>query len=84
MDSLTVSDIRTGLADAMNRVIYKGERIVIRRHGKAVAGLVPISDLELLQTIEDRIDVEDARAALTEARKQGAVSLADVKKQLRT
>jgi len=52
----------------VNRVTYRGERIVIRKHGRPVAALVPVEDLTLLREIEDRIDLEDARKALAEAR----------------
>jgi len=36
--------------------------------GKDVAALVPVEDLELLEEIEDRIDVEKAKNALKEKR----------------
>ena len=39
------------------RVAYKGERIVLERHGKDVAALVSVEDLELLEELEDRTDL---------------------------
>ena len=77
-----VSEARDDLAETLNRVRYKGERIVLHRRGKDVAALVPVEDLELLEDLEDRIDLEDAREALREARKKGTIPWKDVKKKL--
>ena len=34
------------------------------RHGKSIAAIVSVEDLELLQALEDRIDLAAARKAL--------------------
>jgi len=39
---------------------------VLERHGKAVAALVSVEDLELLEDLEDRLDLEAVRAAREE------------------
>ena len=79
MTSLSVSQARQALADLLNRVAYKGERIVIERHGKSLAALVSQEDLALLESLEDRIDLEAARKALKE---KGSVPWDDVKADL--
>lgn len=79
MTSLPVSKARQELAELINRVAYKGERIVIERHGKDVAALVPTEDLQVLESLEDRIDLEDARKALKE---KGAIPWEKVKADL--
>ncbi len=66
MTHLTISDARQRLADTVNRVAYTRERIILQKRGKSVAALVPIEDLELLEQIEDRLDLEAAREALKE------------------
>ncbi|HVT61619.1 MAG TPA: type II toxin-antitoxin system Phd/YefM family antitoxin [Thermoanaerobaculia bacterium] len=66
MTRLPASKVRTQLADALNRVAYGGERIVLHRRGKDVAVLVPLADLEVLRSLEDRLDNEAAEAALRE------------------
>ena len=63
---MKVADIRNNLADAINRVAYAGERIILERRGKGVAALVSVEDLELLQRIEDEADIKAARKALKE------------------
>ena len=58
---------REGFADAINRAAFGNERVLLRRRGRAVAAVVPIDDLRLLEALEDRIDLLDARAALAQA-----------------
>jgi prevent-host-death family protein len=66
MTSVSVSGMRDELAELLNRVAYNHERVRIDRHGKTVAVLVPVEDAELLDQLEDRLDLEAARAALKE------------------
>jgi antitoxin Phd len=75
---MNVVDIRNNLADAINRVAYAGERIILERRGKGVAALVSIEDLELLQEMEDQADIRAAKKALKE---KGGISLEDFKKK---
>ena len=63
---LKASELRDNLGDALNRVGYRKERIIIEKHGRPAAALVPVEDLEFLRALEDRIDIEAARAALAE------------------
>jgi prevent-host-death family protein len=65
------SKVREKFSDVLNRVAYRRDRVVLERHGRAVAALVPVEDLELLEELEDRLDLEDARAALEEAKNEG-------------
>ena len=67
MTRLRASAVREHFADALNRVAYRGERIVLHRRGKELAAIVPISDLEIIEQMEDRLDVKAARAALAES-----------------
>ena len=75
---MKVVDIRNNLADALNRVAYAGERIVLERRGKGVAALVSMDDLALLERLEDEQDIKAARKALKE---KGGVTLGAYKKK---
>ena len=66
MTHLTASKLRESLSDALNRVAYRGERILLQRRGKDVAALVSKEDLALLEALEDRADMEAIREALDE------------------
>jgi prevent-host-death family protein len=66
MSKLSVSQARDGLAEAVNRVYYQGERVIVERRGKPVAAIVSVEDLNRLEDIEDLLDVEAAKKALKE------------------
>ncbi|MEP6801736.1 MAG: type II toxin-antitoxin system prevent-host-death family antitoxin [Acidobacteriota bacterium] len=63
MTILPASEARAGLSEILNRVAFGGERIVLERHGKHVAAIVPMSDLSSLEAktpagrVSDRIPV---------------------------
>lgn len=65
-NDLTASKARDAFAETVNRAAYGGERIVLRRRGKPLAAVVPLSDLALLEELEDRIDIAAAKKALKE------------------
>ncbi|THJ12999.1 MAG: type II toxin-antitoxin system Phd/YefM family antitoxin [Nitrospira sp. CG24C] len=73
---------REGFADAINRAAFGNERVLLRRRGRAVAAVIPIDDLRLLEALEDRVDLLDARAALAQANKKGAQSFDAILKDL--
>ena len=58
------------------------ERIVLTRRGRDLAALVPIEDLELLEQLEDRLDLDAARAALQDAAANGTVVWDKIKADL--
>lgn len=63
----------------LNRVANRKERVIIRRRGKAVAVIVPIEDLALIEKMEDQREVEAARKALAEA---GEIPYGEVHRKL--
>jgi len=44
--NVSIVALRRDLATIINRVAYAGETIVLTRHGRRIAGLVPISELQ--------------------------------------
>jgi prevent-host-death family protein len=72
------SEARSEFSDLVNRAAYAGERVIVHRRKKPVAALVPIEDLELLEKLEQRMDLEDARRRLNEP----TVSWSKIKKEL--
>lgn len=49
MTILPTSEARAEFSDLVNRVAYGGERIVLERHGRHVAALVPMTDFARLE-----------------------------------
>ena len=80
MTRLAASEARHQFAEVVNQVAFGGERIVLHRHGKDVAALVPVADLELLEQLENLMDLDAARKALRE--KGGRVKWSKLKKEL--
>lgn len=71
MTKLAASQARDAFSDTLNRVAYRGERIVLRRRGKDLAAIVPIEDLRLIQRTEDEIDQREAKKALSDMKRRG-------------
>jgi prevent-host-death family protein len=82
--TINVVNIRSKLADTINRVAYQGERVVLSRRGKGVAALVSMEDLALLEKMEEEADVKAARKALADMRrkKQKPIPWAQVRAKL--
>ena len=68
LDKLTASKARQNFSDILSRAEYRGERVIVHRGKKAVAAVVPMEDVELLERLEDEIDVAAARKALKDPR----------------
>ncbi len=68
LDKLTASEARQNFSDILSRAEYRGERVIVHRGKKAVAAVVPIEDVELLERLEDEIDIAAARKALKDPR----------------
>ena len=45
MSEIAISDLRKMISECVNRVIYGGETLILTRHGKKIARLVPFDEL---------------------------------------
>ena len=52
LTNLPLASLRSDLSDVVTRVQYERERVVIARHGKAVAAIISMNDLERLLQFE--------------------------------
>ena len=82
MGQVNTVDARAQFSEIINRAAFGKERIILTRRGKEIVAVVPIEDVKLLEALEDRIDLEEARAALSESRKKGTVPWDKIKKDL--
>lgn len=62
-------EAKTGLADILNRVAYRGERIIVERRGKPIAAVVSIEDLQRLEASEAVGGEESEAARLTKVQR---------------
>ena len=74
--SVSATAARQSFSESLNRAAFGGERVVIRRHGKPIAAVVPIEDLRLIEELEDKEDLRLARLARKE---KGAIPWEQVK-----
>lgn len=82
MSLISTVNAREEFSDVINRAAYGKERVVLTRRGRKVAAVVPIEDVALLEALEDRLDLEDARRALADMKKNGAIPWAQIKAEL--
>jgi prevent-host-death family protein len=80
--AVSTREAREHFSDVINRVAYGKERVILTRRGKPLVAVVPIADVELLETLEDKLDLEDALASLREAEETGTTSLERLKQEL--
>lgn len=51
MHKVSAAEAREKISDLINRVAYSKERVVLTRHGKDVAALVSVEDLQRLEDL---------------------------------
>jgi len=73
MESMTTAEARKQLAELVNRVAYGKERVVLTRHGREVAALVPLEDLKLLERLRGRLTRRQVQRALREVQERGSL-----------
>jgi prevent-host-death family protein len=72
-------DAKEKFTDLLNHVAHTKERVVLVRRGKEVAALVPLEDLQLLETAQDKGDLREAIDALKDAKNSGTITLEKLK-----
>jgi prevent-host-death family protein len=82
MGQVNTVHARAQFSEIINRAAFGKERVTLTRRGKEIVAVVPIEDVKLLEDLEDKIDLEEARSALAEAKKKGTVSWDKIKKDL--
>jgi prevent-host-death family protein len=82
-EKISTAEARSQFAEVINQVAYRGVRIVLTKHDKEVAAVIPIADLEKLALLEQSLDLQEAKDSLREAHESGAlISLAELKAKL--
>jgi prevent-host-death family protein len=82
MSERRISEARESFSTTINRVAFGGERVVLTRHGRRVAAVVPIEDLDLIEALEDERDLDDVRTALADPANLERVGWDDLKARL--
>ena len=64
--AVSVAEARSDLAELLNRVAYGKERLVITRHGRELAAIVPVEDLKAIDRLRRFVARKDVARALAE------------------
>ena len=75
-----VFDAKARLSELIDRAL-SGETIVVTRHGKRIAAVIPADDLELLEALENARDAAALDKAIAEDDGERATA-ADLRKEL--
>lgn len=81
-EKINTNQARKEFADNINRVAYGHERLTVTRHGKPVAAIVSVDDLELLEKIEHKFDRKAIQEAWKEQGDEPLKTLEEVKSSL--
>lgn len=79
MTTISITNIRSEISKIADKVEHHGERVCVERNGHRAFALVPIEDMELLETLEDKADIEAAKAAMKD---NFSITLEELKKEL--
>lgn len=86
MTKVTAKEARRTFSELMSRTAYSKERVIVTRNGKDIIAMIPVEELALLESVleglEYKRDVEEARAALKEIESEGTVSWEKTQKDL--
>lgn len=76
------AEAKRQLGQILARTARTKRRVMVTSRGKDMAAVVPIEDVQLLEEIEDRLDLDEARAALAGAKQDGTVTWKKIKRDL--
>jgi prevent-host-death family protein len=82
MSERRISEARESFSTTINRVAFGGERVVLTRHGRRVAAVVPIEDLEIIEALEDARDLDDVRGALGDPANRDRIGWEELKAEI--
>lgn len=72
--SVSAMQLRTSIGDILNRIQYRGERVMVERKGEPVAAIIGVADLRRLEALEDEREVELFQLAKRAAAEDGFVT----------
>lgn len=76
------SEARSDLTHIVNHVAFGHDRCILTRNGKDVVAIVSIEDLNLLEELEDKLDLETSKKVEANIKAHGTVKWKDAKKAL--
>lgn len=86
MVTISAREARESFSELISRTAYSKEHVVVTRNGKRMAALIPIEEFALLESVLDELeykrDVREARRAQEEVKREGTVPWEEIKAKL--
>jgi prevent-host-death family protein len=82
MTRVNSAEAKKQLGQILARTARTKRRVMVTSRGKDMAAVVPIEDVQLLEEIEDRLDLDEARAVLASVKREGTVAWKKIKRDL--
>jgi prevent-host-death family protein len=80
--TMTTIDAKENFTELLNHVSHSKERVILVRRGKDLVAVVPLEDLLLLETSQDKKDVREAVDALKESKAGSTITIEKLKEDL--
>lgn len=78
---ITTGEARGQFSEIISQASYGKKRVILTRHGKDLVAVVPVEDLELIEELQDRLDVQEAERRLKDPR-ESSIPYEQVRKNL--
>lgn len=63
VSTVSVREAKARFSELSNRVVWGGERFIVKRHGKPFVALVGVNDLKRIEQLEERMEQAKERPA---------------------
>ena len=86
MTTITAEQARNAFSELVSHTAFSKDRVVVTRNGKKMVAIIPLEDLMLLEQVidrlEDDIDADEIKAALSAIRDGNTLPWEQVKSDL--
>ncbi len=82
MGDVSTAEARRNLAELLNRVLYRGERVIVHRRGRRVAAIVSVDELQELDSLRALLARDEVRAALDELEERTSIPWSELREEL--
>jgi prevent-host-death family protein len=80
--TMTTVDAKEKFTELLNHVSHTKERVILTRRGKELVAIVSLEDLQFLESVQDKNDLDEAMDAHKESKKTPPTPLETLKDDL--
>jgi prevent-host-death family protein len=79
---MTTLDAKEKFTELLNHIAHSKERVILTRRGKELVAIISLEDLQFLESVQDKNDLQEAINAYKEAKNSTSVTLESLKEDL--